>query len=37
MRTVNNQQVAPGLYNYHVVEKDDLGQESYIGKFVVIG
>ena len=36
MRTVNNQEVAPGLYIYHVVAKDDLGQDSFIGKFAVI-
>tara|TARA_B100001750_G_scaffold236585_1_gene240663 strand:- start:560 stop:2647 length:2088 start_codon:yes stop_codon:yes gene_type:complete len=36
MRTVNNQEVAPGLYIFHVMEKDGQSQDSYIGKFAVI-
>jgi hypothetical protein len=36
MRTVNNQEVAPGLYIFHVMEKDDVSQNPFIGKFAVI-
>jgi len=36
MRTVNNQEVAPGLYIFHVVEKDGVSQDPFIGKFAVI-
>ena len=36
MRTVNNQEVAPGLYLFHVVDNDNTGGDPYIGKFAVI-
>jgi len=36
MRTVNNQEVAPGLYLFHVQEKGTGNNESFIGKFAVI-
>jgi len=36
MRTVNNQEVAPGLYIFHVMEKDGISQGPFIGKFAVI-
>jgi hypothetical protein len=36
MRTVNNQEVAPGLYLFHVVDNDNSGSDPYIGKFAVI-
>jgi len=36
MRTVNNQEVAPGLYLFHVQEKGTGNNESFIEKFAVI-
>jgi hypothetical protein len=33
MRTVNNQEVAPGLYIYHV---ESINGEEKVGKFAVI-
>jgi hypothetical protein len=36
MRTVNNQEVAPGLYIFQVMEKDGVSQDPFIGKFAVI-
>ena len=36
MRTVNNQEVAPGLYIFHVMEKDGVSQDPFIWKFAVI-
>ena len=35
MRTINNQEVAPGLYLFYVEQKDS-SNEPYIGKFAVI-
>jgi hypothetical protein len=32
LRTVNNQEIAPGLYIFTV----EAGQEKHIGKFVVV-
>jgi hypothetical protein len=36
MRTVNNQEVAPGLYIFHVMEKNGINKDPFIGKFAVI-
>ena len=36
MRTVNNQEIAPGLYLFHVVNDDNSDSEPFIGKFAVI-
>jgi hypothetical protein len=35
MRTVNNQEIAPGLYLFHV-EQAGSSNEPFIGKFAVI-
>ena len=36
MRTLNNQEVSPGLYIFHVEEPNSSGGDPYIGKFAVI-
>lgn len=36
MRTVNNQEAAPGLYIFHVETTHDIEYDSFIGKFAVI-
>ena len=36
MRTINNQEIAPGLYIYHVQSPSDIGGDPFIGKFAVI-
>ena len=36
MRSLNNQEVAPGLYIFHVQEPSSVGGDPYIGKFAVI-
>ncbi|MBT3519281.1 MAG: hypothetical protein HN469_07420, partial [Candidatus Marinimicrobia bacterium] len=36
MRTVNNQEVAPGLYIFHVAENGASISDPFIGKFAII-
>jgi len=36
LRTINNQEVAPGLYIYHVEQLSGNSSEPFIGKFAVI-
>ena len=36
MRTINNQEIAPGLYIYHIVENEARNIEPNIGKFAVV-
>ncbi len=36
MRTINNQEIAPGLYLFHVINKNNENSEPFIGKFAVI-
>ena len=36
MRSLNNQEVAPGLYIFHVQEPSSVGGDPYIGKFAGI-
>tara|TARA_B100000029_G_scaffold287071_1_gene280838 strand:- start:4788 stop:6365 length:1578 start_codon:yes stop_codon:yes gene_type:complete len=36
MRTVNNQEVAPGLYLFHVFNNGDENSDSFVGKFAVV-
>jgi hypothetical protein len=39
MRTVNNQEIAPGLYLYHIQQIDaesDKMLETLVGKFAVV-
>lgn len=35
MRTINNQEISPGLYIYHVVD-NELKDENFIGKFAIV-
>ena len=35
MRTVNNQEVAPGLYLFHV-EQFGNSKDSFVGKFAIV-
>jgi len=36
MRTINNQEVAPGLYLYHIEDLSSNNQEPIVGKFAVV-
>ena len=36
MRSINNQEIAPGLYIFHVSSNDGNYGEPFIGKFAVI-
>jgi len=33
---VNNQEVAPGLYLFHVFNNGDENSDSFVGKFAVV-